>query len=72
MSEGPIKRERLATTFPAVSIPDSQRICARRPGVQLVSECGRRGSAIAATPLQVVTCPECLAAIRADAEAARG
>lgn len=66
MSEGPISRERLATTMPPVSIPDAQRVCARRPGSG-TGECGRKRSALADSPA-AVTCPECKAAIRADSE----
>lgn len=68
MSEGPIKREREATTVPRVSIPNTQRICLSTPLGQrnLRAWCGRKGTQHA-TEIAGATCPECLAALRADA-----
>ncbi|GAB6855931.1 hypothetical protein [Microbacterium xylanilyticum] len=64
MSEGPIRLWRQAWVAPVVSIPDSERVCYPWPPTGTVA-CGRRK-----TPrdenLRHVTCPECLAALRAD------
>lgn len=64
MSEGPIRLWRESWTPTVVSIPDCERVCYPWPPTGTVA-CGRRK-----TPrdkdLRQVTCPECLAALRAD------
>lgn len=68
MSEGPIKREREATTVPRIAYSNAARLCARKGVALMGSACGRRKSTIALTP-EAVNCPDCLAAIRADQQA---
>lgn len=68
MSAGPIKAEREARTLPPLSIPNNQRVCRATEQTRGGSSCGRgAGSRVGtATEWAKVTCPECVAAGRAD------
>lgn len=59
-----IKRERQASTVPRIYLSEKDRVCKHRPATA-VSECGRRKSALTEY-VDCVTCPDCLAALRAD------
>lgn len=67
MSEGPIAQERRGHTVPRISIPDSKRVCSRKPATS-ESECGRR-RAVFGDAQAPANCPDCIAALRADAAA---
>lgn len=67
MSEGPIKRERDAWKPPKVSSTDTERVCYQKLGHK--AYCGRQAK-VAFDDWSKVTCSDCLAAKRADDEAA--
>lgn len=64
MSDGPIKQQRAAWAPPKVTVTATTRICAPNTGAG-GTMCGRRKKTRTGTWDQV-TCPECMAAGRAD------
>lgn len=72
MSNGPIAQWWKSHAPVRVSTPDSKRVCASGPAPGR-GYCGRSSAPIVQVPKDAakVTCADCLAAARADAEAAR-
>jgi hypothetical protein len=65
MSAGPIQQARDASTVPAVSTPDTHRVCAVVPK-RKAGYCGRTSAKERTADWDAVTCADCRAAGRAD------